>query len=382
MARWNIPPLASRVALIVVVAFALIALLMAWLYTNSVRSALLVPRSAEPEYDLEVIALAGGRIVLPRTEATTREGVWGIETADAYGQLTAIVGIGETDVEWSYEPMLGTIASGDMVALDADAYPGDPLVAHGIGFDEIRLPGDLGPMPAWLIEGRNPTWVVIAHDRETDRFSQSLRIIPALVEEGYSVLVVPYRNDVGAPESESGLRSWGLSEWRDIDAALSRIDPDGVEEYILIGHDMGAQVVATFLHESDRVGQVRGVVLDSPVVDVNEALGGLSTWMPAPIRFVGNHLARVRFGMEWSALDQVSRAGEFDVPILVLHGARDTVVPFAEGAAFVAARPDLFEMIRFEKGGHGDLWNTDPARYEAGVLGFLDRVATNESSAS
>lgn len=382
MARWNLPPLAGRVALIVLVVIALVGVLMVWLYTNSVRSALLVPRSEQPEYDHEVVAVAGGRIILPRTEATTREGVWGIETEDAYGQLTAIVGIGETEVEWTYQPIVGEIASGDEVAIDADAYPGDPLVAHGLGFEQIRLPGELGAMPAWLIEGRNPIWVVIAHDRETDSFSQSLRIIPALVEEGYSVLVVPYRNDAGSPKSESGLRTWGLTEWRDIDAALSRIDPDGIQEYVLIGHDMGAEVVSTFLHESERVGRVRGVVFDSPVVDMGEVVDGVSSWMPAPIRFLGNHLARVRFGMDWPALDQVSRADEFDVPVLVLHGARDTVVPFAASSAFVSARPDLFEMVRFEKAGHDDLWNTDPARYETSVLEFLNRVTSTASTTS
>jgi hypothetical protein len=370
------------VALIALVAIALVGVLMVWLYTNSVRSALLVPRSEQPEYDHEVVAVAGGRIILPRTEATTREGVWGIETEDAYGQLTAIVGIGETEVEWTYQPIVGEIASGDEVAIDADAYPGDPLVAHGLGFEQIRLPGELGAMPAWLIEGRNPIWVVIAHDRETDSFSQSLRIIPALVEDGYSVLVVPYRNDAGSPKSESGLRTWGLTEWRDIDAALSRIDPDGIQEYVLIGHDMGAEVVSTFLHESERVGRVRGVVFDSPVVDMGEVVDGVSSWMPAPIRLLGNHLARVRFGMDWPALDQASRADEFDVPVLVLHGARDTVVPFAASSAFVSARPDLFEMVRFEKAGHGDLWNTDPARYETNVLEFLNRVTSTASTTS
>jgi pimeloyl-ACP methyl ester carboxylesterase len=196
------------------------------------------------------------------------------------------------------------------------------------------------------------------------------------------VLVVPYRNDAGSPKSDSGLRTWGLTEWRDIDAALSRIDPDGIQEYVLIGHEMGAEVVSTFLHESDRVGQVRGVVFDSPVVDMGEVAGGISSWMPAPIRFLGTHLARVRFGMDWPALDQIGRADEFDVPVLVLHGARDTVVPFATASAFVSARPDLFEMLRFEKGGHGDLWNTDPARYETGVLEFLNRVTSTASTTS
>lgn len=379
MARWKIPPTVGRIALLVVLALTLLSVLFSWLYTNGIRSSFLVPRTGDVEHDLEVIRVSGGRIVLPRTDETIREGVWGIESDDAYGQLMAIVGIAEDEVEWTYSPITGSIAAGDHVGLDADAYPEDPLVAHGIGFEEIRLPGELGPMPAWLIEGRNPVWVVIAHDRESDRFTQALRMIPALVEEGYSILVVPYRNDVGSPPSDTGLRTWGLAEWRDLEAALTRIDPDGVEEYVLVGHDMGAEVISTFLHESESVDRVRGVVFDSPVLDFGEVVQDSASWIPTPLRFVGGQIARVRFGMEWSELDQVRRADEFDVPVLVLHGARDSEVPFATGTAFVEARPDLFEMVRFEKGGHGDLWNTDPARYEAAMLEFLSKVAAPDS---
>jgi pimeloyl-ACP methyl ester carboxylesterase len=382
MATFKLPPMVGRIALVLVVALALFAALLSWLYTNSIRSSFLVPRTVEAERDLEVVRVSGGRIVLPRTDETTREGIWGLESDDSYGQLLAIVGIGEDEVEWTYRPIAGSIEPGERVALDADAYPGDPLAAHGIGYEEIRLPGELGPMPAWLIEGRNPVWVVMAHDRGNDRFEQSLRMIPALVEEGYSILVVPYRNDVGSPESETGLRTWGLTEWRDLEAALSRVDPDGVEEYIFVGHDMGAEVISTFLHESDRVDRVNGVIFDSPVLDFGEIVEGTASWIPAPVRFVGDQLARMRFGLEWSELDQVDRAGEFDVPVLVLHGARDSVVPFATGTAFVESRPDLFEMVRFEKGGHGDLWNTDPARYEAAVLDFLERVSGDDATVS
>jgi pimeloyl-ACP methyl ester carboxylesterase len=82
--------------------------------------------------------------------------------------------------------------------------------------------------------------------------------------------------------------------------------------------------------------------------------------------------------MEWSELDQVARADQFDVPILALHGARDEKTPIEITEAFAAARPDLGRFVRFEQGGHGDLWNVDSARYESEVMSFIDGLADVE----
>ena len=59
-------------------------------------------------------------------------------------------------------------------------------------------------------------------------------------------------------------------------------------------------------------------------------------------------------------------------------GARDEVAPIAITESFVAARPDLARLVRFEQGGHGDLWNVDRARYEAEVMAFLESFAEDE----
>ena len=149
-------------------------------------------------------------------------------------------------------------------------------------------------------------------------------------------------------------------------------------DYFLVGHDLGAEVVSMFLHESDRVGNVLGVVFDSPALD----LEGTMDYGSGPVaRFVGElgqQLARIRFGMEWSELDQIARADQFDVPILALHGAQDEVSPIEITEAFAAARPDLVKFLRFEQGGHGDLWNVDSARYESAVMSFIDELADVE----
>ena len=378
MITQKIPRWTGAVVLAVLGIVVLVLFVIAWLSANQIRSDWLTPVMDERPYDIEVIRRPPSRLVIAGTDDPPRGGIWGFESEATYTQLTALLNRTETDTEWAATPYIREIGVGAKGRVDVDAYPADPEVAFGLGFEEVRAPGDLGPLPAWLIDGRRSTWVIIVHGKGMDRRSQALRMIPRLVESGFPVLVVTYRNDEGAPADPSGLRSWGLTEWRDLDASVRLAEREGARDYFLIGHDLGAEVVSTFLHESDRVGNVLGVVFDSPVLVIEGAMDYDSGPVAQFVGELGQQLARLRFGMEWSELDQVARADQFDVPILALHGAQDEVSPIEITEAFAAARPDIVKFLRFEQGGHGDLWNVDSARYEPAVMSFIDGLADVE----
>jgi len=368
--RSNVSPWVGRAVGIVVVLLVVVASVFVWLHANRVRSDLLFPSPHAVGFDLEVISIGGGRVVLPRTSQTERDGVWGLESDDAYAQVGEIIRI-DTEVERALHTLIGSIEAGDAVRLDADAFPGDPKTAHGIGYEDVRVPGELGPQPAWLIEGRRDTWVVFLHGEGVDRRAESLRMVPVLVEEGFSVIVATYRNDLSAPASADGMRRWGLDEWRDVEAAMLTADRKGAEDFVLYAHGLGAEVASMFLHESDLSGRVSAVVFDSPILDL-EQLAADHTSLISPLAEAGRTLAAIRFGIEWQYLDQIERAAAFDVPMLLMHGARDPVVPFSSSKAFADLRPDLVRLQRFERGEHGDLWNSSPQIYEDVVTGFLE----------
>lgn len=379
MVSRRIPRWTGTAVLIGAVVVVLVLFIAAWLSANQIRSDVLLPVADDRPYDIEVVRTPPARIVISGTDEPPRGGTWGFETQQTYTQLTSLLNRSQTETEWAATAYVEEATVGLVGRVDVDAFPSDPDVAFGLGFDAVRAPGALGPLPAWLIDGRSSTWVIIAHGKGIDRRTQALRMIPRLVEAGYPVLVVSYRNDENAPRDPSGLRSWGLNEWRDLDVAVRLAEREGAQDYVLVGHDLGAEVVSMFLHESDRVGNVLGVVWDSPVLD----LAGSLDYNSGPVaRFIGDlgqQMARLRFGMEWDELDQVARADQFDVPVLALHGAGDEIAPIAITEAFVSARPDLARLVRFEQGGHGDLWNVDRSRYETEVMSFIDALAEVES---
>lgn len=370
---FRLPSWVSRVALILIGVIAVVWVVTGWMHSNALRDEFLTPRSAQDGYSLSVVADPAGRVVVERTDQTVREGTWGLESEDAYAQVSTIVSIDGTSVERGVQTLEGMLEVGDAVRFDPDAYFGDPTVAYGLGFEEPRSPSDIGPHPTWFLDGRRATWIIFVHGRGTDRLSESLRIIPSLVEQGFPVLSIAYRNDVGAAANESGLRLWGLEEWHDLDAAMSLAQRKGAKDVVVIGSGFGASIVSTFLHESPNVALVRGVIYDSPVLDLE---GVAQRWAeenntPRPVAWLGRKLAAVRFSMDWRMLDQYGRSAQFDVPILLMFGAEDPVTPPEQFTRFADALPEVVTIERFEQGGHADLWNIDAERFEATIAQFL-----------
>jgi pimeloyl-ACP methyl ester carboxylesterase len=84
--------------------------------------------------------------------------------------------------------------------------------------------------------------------------------------------------------------------------------------------------------------------------------------------------AAIRFDVDWDALDYVSRADEFDLPILLFHGDEDRTVPIESSEAFAEARPDIVQYVPFAGSSHVGGWNRDREKYESAVSSFLSQL--------
>lgn len=373
-------PWMARIAFVSVCVSVLAWAVAGWMHSNEIRSVFLTARPALEGYPLTVHSNEAGRVVVDRTSESELDGVWGLESEDAYAQMSTIVRIEETLVERGIEMLDGELVAGDMVRINADAFTGDPKSAYGLGFEEPRTPSDVGPHPTWFIDGRRTTWIVFVHGRGDDRLTESLRILPSLVEQGFPVLAVTYRDDIGAAPSPSGLRLWGLEEWRDLEAALSLAQRKGAKDFVIIGSGFGASIVSMFLHDASDISGVRGVIFDSPVLNLE---GVVTRWahesdVLSVVAWLGRRFAAVRFALEWDLLNQIQRSEQFDVQILMMFGAEDPVTPTNEFVQFAELLPDLVQVERFEQGGHTNLWNIDAERYEGAVADFLLEVVGAE----
>jgi pimeloyl-ACP methyl ester carboxylesterase len=244
-------------------------------------------------------------------------------------------------------------------------------------------------MPAWRVDGRRDTWVILVHGYNAAR-TETLRTLAAVAAQGFPALAISYRNDPGAPRNPDGLRHWGATEWRDLEAATRYALGQGAAGVVLAGHSMGGAVVTSFLLSSPLASRVRGVVLDAPALDLGKVLDYgaedrtlpvLGTPVPPALTEVAKGIAGLRYDLDWGDLDYVDRAGGLRSPILLFHQGGDPTVPVTISERLARARPDLVTFERFGGDGHVQSWNVDRPRYERALRAFLDRVAPARTAA-
>jgi len=354
--------------------------------------------STEPSYDLEVARVGDGRIELVARgeppDALAKDGLFGLRWEGGYGQVGAVRAVGTptpegaTGVEREFTLLDGaTPETGEPAELDVRAFPTDPGDA-GMGFDDVVVPGPLGDLPAWFVEGEDPdTWAIVVHGNSMSR-RDCLRVLPVLADADLATLTVTYRNDAGAPQDPSGKLRYGLTEWEDLEAAVAFALEGGAKDVVLVGFSMGGGVIAAFLQRSDLASTVRAVILDAPMLDLSttvddnasrETLPLVGVPLPPSLTAVAKWMAGWRFDVAWDDLDYLEGADAFEVPFLVLHGTEDTTVPIGTSEGFAELRPDLVTLIRCSGAEHIECWNLGPERYAARVLRFLRQTVGSQA---
>ena len=256
----------------------------------------------------------------------------------------------------------------------------------GLVTERATYDGELGAMPAWVVPaGAEPAatgerWAVLVHGRGA-RLEETVRAVGPLHAEGWTCLAPTYRNDEGVPSGPDGRYALGLSEWRDVDAAIRYAVARGAREVMLVGWSMGAAIALQLLDRSPRSALVSRVVLDAPVLDWGDVLAhhARAHHLPPHVgrlarsmmnRRWGHRLVGVHEGVDLALTDWVSRHDELRHPILLIHSGVDEFVPVGPSRELAQARPDLVTFVEWEVARHCKEWNTDPERWERLVGDF------------
>ena len=349
--------------------------------SSLIRNGSLSSQHTTPPYDIIASIDTDERIILRAMNEDAgamdlhHDGVFGIVSAEGYGQIGSVIERGEGYSVREYKPLTATIEATADARLDIYAYPDNPQTAHGIPYKKVTYKSELGQCPAWFIPGGSSTWVVFAHGRGAHP-NEALRILPTLTEAGLPVLAFNYRNDDGAPASKDRQHWLGLTEWRDLEAAMEYAIDSGAEDFILCGYSMGGGMCLNLLYESGFASMVRGVVMNSPLLDFGGTLDfvGRIRSYPRPIVHFGKWVAGMRFGIDWQRMNYLNRASELRAPILILHGEKDTLVPAPISQTLARLRPDIVRYVGFPEAAHARSWNLDPEKYEGEVRQFIQDI--------
>lgn len=353
-----------------------------------------VTPEAEKRDDTWVVGVEEDTVRLraePHTLSPGQYGIW-LERGDGHARVGEIL---EVDLEPKRaidRSVVRRLHAVDIGALEPGSarwngyyFAGDPGTAVGLKFRDVRVDSDIGELPAWQVDppdDRRPgEWAVLVHGRSARR-EETLRALPVLHELGFTSLVPMYRNDEGAPPSVDGRYNLGLSEWRDVDAAIRYAVRHGAQRVVLFGWSMGGAVVLQTLDRSEVSAVVTKVVLDCPVIDWGDVLLHHADLNKLPRsaamlakflmgRKATRHLVGVAEPIDIAITNWVERAEELEHPILLFHSRSDDTVPFGPSAALAQKRPDLITLDLWDGPMHCREWNTDPWRWEGTVREFL-----------
>ncbi len=341
-------------------------------------------RSLQPTYNIQVASVGTNSITLDTTSATpselTQNGTWGLQWPSGYGQITSIKKQSAHAIQRAFTLITGTDPKpGLKVALDSEAFPDNPKVAFGINYQNVSYKGPLGYYPSWYIPGTSSTWAITVHGNAMTRLD-GMKAVPTLMSLGMPILMISYRNDPGAPQSKSDLLRYGLTEWQDLQAAVSYALSHGAKHVVLLGYSMGGGIVTNFLLRSSLASKVSAVVLDAPMEDFSTtvdfdasemSLPLIGVPLPQSLTDVAKWIASWRYGVAWNQLNYLAEVKKLKTPILLFQGLSDKTVPAATSREMANARPHLITYITTAGAGHLESWNLNPDSYDNEVKSFL-----------
>ena len=351
-----------------------------------------MPRTINPEEErIVAVDLAGGEVVLAASDETRMRGRYGLwfDHESGHARLGDVIDEDDRFVRRRLDSVdFGRLERADRGRIDSWYHLGPWELGHE--YDNVLVETPLGPAPAWVVPAAKPStrWIIQVHGRAAKR-QEGLRAVEPARAAGWNSLLISYRNDGEAPESEDRRYGLGGTEWADVVAAVRYAEEHGAERIVLMGWSMGGAIALQAVLRSAAVRErLVGVILDSPAIDWVDILRFQGQALGFP-RGLGDAVARL-LGGPWSGgltgvaapidvvdLDPVARADELPVAMLLMHSADDGFVPIDGSRRLAASRPDLVQFEEFTGARHTKLWNHDPERWTTLVRGWLERSAVD-----
>ena len=228
----------------------------------------------------------------------------------------------------------------------------------GLRFEEARLVTEDGvTLHGWFLPVDGSRFTVLVCHGNAGNISHRLdRAMLMHAKLKTDVFLFDYRGyglSQGAPDEEG--------TYRDARAAhrylsTARGVPPG--NLIIFGESLGAAVALQLALEVP----ARGLVLESPFTSVGDMARGVVPVLPL------GRLLRTKY-------DNLGKVGGLRMPLLVLHGDRDTTVPFAQGRRLFEAAPEPKSFFVIRGAGHNDTYLIGGDLYWQAWSDFLGELA-------
>src|SRR3990170_923153 len=205
--------------------------------------------------------------------------------------------------------------------------------------EEITLEGKGGAkLIAWYLPARRGKPTLLYFTGQSGSAANRARKIEAIAASGYGVFMLNYRRYGGSggwPTERNNIAD-AVSAFQHLQDELG-VAPRNIVAY---GESLGTGVATRLA----LLRQVKALVLEAPFTSVVDV--GLQVWWFLPLRLVMTDQYRT-----------IDRIGSVKVPVLIVHGARDSMIPVNHARAVYAAANEPKTLAILRRGDHNDLFD-------------------------
>jgi fermentation-respiration switch protein FrsA (DUF1100 family) len=229
-------------------------------------------------------------------------------------------------------------------------------VSLNLEAEDVLLTPEPGvQLHAWFFPHPEPLATLLFCHGNAGNVSHRLENVAYLLQTGFQVFLFDYRgygHSSGRP-SEQGLYRDAATAWMHL---LGRADTAGAPR-IIFGRSLGGAVA---------VDLATHAVADALIVE--------STFSSV------HTLARLVFPLPLPALpvkyDSLSKIGQVRMPLLVIHGEKDELIPFAQGRSLFEAASEPKTWYPVRGAGHNDTYLVGGDAYFRRLATFVGNLAS------
>lgn len=233
--------------------------------------------------------------------------------------------------------------------------------AVGLPFEDLYLDtADGVRINAWFVPFQGARTTLLALHGNAGNISHRVDLLQALHREvQVHVLMIDYR-EYGRSQGTVSEEGTYLDAQAAYDHLIRRSDTDP-KRIVVFGQSLSAAVGV------DLAGRrpLMGLILEAPFLSVKAMAKEAFPWLP-----IGG-LLKTRY-------DSLARIGEINAPVLILHGDRDAIVPYAHGRRLFEAARLAKRFYTIRGAGHNDTYLAGGKGYFDAMAGFIADIAADQ----
>lgn len=264
---------------------------------------------------------------------------------------------------------LATVAFGHMaerwIFYPFDATEIAPAEANLPDITAIRFDNDSQSLVAWVAPPKPGKPVIFYLHGNAGNLAARAGRFQRFLNRGYGLFAPAYRGSSGS----SGTPDEAALTW-DAETAYHALFAEmpalNAQRVVIYGESLGTAVALSLvtspaMHPEKGYGPPAGVILEAPFTSIPDL---------AEHHYPGTRALAERLETQWPSL---TRVAHLTVPLLVIHGSDDTLIPTQMGRQITSAAPSEYKRFHLVKGaGHTDLWRTDTLPH---LWRFVDQFA-------